>query len=410
MPLTRAQIYRRRRIAVFGGLALLVSGIAYLPLTLFAPVSEIAAVVVEPTFEPAPAATLTAPTAAASAISAAGDGVLVQTGSTDPLPIASITKLITALVVLDAHPLAAGEAGPAIRMTEADAALYRQYDRLGASVAPVQVGAELSERQVLEVMLIDSAGNYAITLVNWAFGSEAAFLDATRAWLAHNALASVVVTEPTGRDPANVATASDLLRIGELALAEPALAEIVAISRTSIEGAGEVVNSNKLLGYEGIDGIKTGTLNSFGANLLYSGDVQVGTATIPVVGVVLGATTHSALNDAVRTLYDQVRAGYREVEVATRGEVIGEYTTRWEETSAAVVADSATLIVWSDTPISAASAVDPIALAPAGADAGELVISAGPRSVTVPLVLSDAIEDPGPWWRLSHPEIIFGID
>ncbi|WP_166864263.1 D-alanyl-D-alanine carboxypeptidase family protein [Salinibacterium sp. ZJ70] len=409
MPLTRAQIYRRRRIAVFGAFTLLVSGIAYLPLTLFAPVSEIAAVVTEPTFETAPAVTLTPPAAAASAISAAGEGVLVQTGSPDPLPIASITKLITALVVLDAHPLAAGEPGPMIRMTDADAALYRQYDRLGASVAPVQVGAELSERQVIEVMLIDSAGNYAVTLVNWAFGSEAAFLDATRAWLADNALTSVVVTEPTGRDPGNVATASDLLRIGELALEDPALAEIVAISRTTIDGAGEVVNSNKLLGYEGIDGIKTGTLNSFGANLLYSGDIQVGSTTIPVVGVVLGAATHGVLNDAVRALYTEVRAGYREVEVVTRGEVIGEYATRWEESSAAIAADSATLVVWSDTPISAVTSVDPVGLAPADTAVGELAISSGPRSVSVPLVLSNAIEDPGPWWRLSHPEIIFGM-
>ena len=43
MPLTRRQIYRRRRIVVFGGLFAVLAGIAYLPLTLFAPVAETAA-------------------------------------------------------------------------------------------------------------------------------------------------------------------------------------------------------------------------------------------------------------------------------------------------------------------------------------------------------------------------------
>src|SRR5690606_11040347 len=107
----------------------------------------------------------------------------------EPVPMASITKLVTALVVLDAHPIAAGEAGPEVTMTPSDVSIYRTYDNLGASVAPVRAGEVYTQFELLQIMLIDSAGNYAVSLVNWGFGSEAAFVDAARTWLAEQGLA-----------------------------------------------------------------------------------------------------------------------------------------------------------------------------------------------------------------------------
>lgn len=411
MPLTRRQVYRRRRILVFGSVFALLAGIAYLPLTLFAPVEDIEATVSTPTVAVGAAAALTMPTAAASAITAVGaEGVLAQTGSTDPLPMASITKLVTALTVLDAHPLAAGEAGPTVTMTQTDVDLYRKYDSLGASVAPVASGVVYTERELLEIMLIDSAGNYAVTIGNWAFGSEEALLTAMRGWLDANGFPGVTVVEPTGRDVGNTASAADLLRLGELVHADPALSQIVAIPSIEIHDVGVVENSNKLLGDRGVDGIKTGTLNDFGANLLFSADLMVGAETVPLVGVVLGAATHADLNSSVRTLIDQVQAGYREVPVIVEGDRIGDYTTPWDTTTSAVAAQSASIVVWGDTPVAATAEVDGIRLADKGAAAGSITFTAGSRSVEVPLVLSAAVDDPGPWWRLGHPDIIFGLD
>jgi len=183
----------------------------------------------------------------------------------------------------------------------------------------------------------------------------------------------------------------------------------VAIPSIEIHDVGLVENSNKLLGDNGIDGIKTGTLNDFGANLLFSVDLAVGASTVPLVGIVLGAATHEQLNGAVRDLVGQVQAGYREVPVIAVGDVIGDYTTSWETSSAAVAAEDASLVVWADTPITATAAVDPVRLADEGSPAGSIRFAAGSRTVDVPLVLSAAVQDPGPWWRLSHPEIIFGL-
>lgn len=411
MPLNRRQVYRRRRILVFGSVFALLAGIAYLPLTLFAPIEDIAPAVSEPTIAASAPAQLTMPTAAASAITAVGrEGVLAQSGSTDALPMASITKIVTALTVLDAHPLAAGESGPTVTMTSADAALYRKYDSLGASVAPVASGVAYTERELLEIMLIDSAGNYAVTIGNWAFGSEEQLMAAMRAWLDANGLTGVSVVEPTGRDAGNRASAADMIRLGELALADPAIAEIVAIPSIEIHDVGLVENSNKLLGDSGIDGIKTGTLNDFGANLLFAADLTVGSATIPLVGVVLGAATHTELNNAVKALIGQVQAGYHEVPLIAAGDRIGEYTTPWGETASAVAGEAASIVVWGDTPITASADVDPVRLADKGSSVGSITFTAGTQTVEVPLVLSTAVEDPGPWWRLGHPEIIFGLD
>ena len=411
MPLTRSQVYRRRRVLVFGGIFALLAGIAYLPLTLLAPVEDIDAIVTTPTIAAAAPAQLTLPTAAASAITAVGrEGVLAQSGSTDPLPMASITKIVTALTVLDAHPLAADEPGPSVTMTSADVALYRKYDGLGASVAPVASGVAYTERELLEIMLIDSAGNYAITLGNWAFGSEEALLAAMRGWLAAHDLAGVTVTEPTGRDPGNQASAGDLLRLGELALTEPAIAQIVATPSIEIHDVGVVKNSNTLLGDGGVDGIKTGTLNDFGANLLFSADLTVGAESVPLVGIVLGAATHAQLNASVRELITQVQAGYHEVPLIAAGDRIGDYTTPWDTTATAIAAEPASIVVWGDTPITATAHVDDIRLADKGSPAGTITFTSGTQTVDVPLVLSNAVEDPGPWWRLGHPEIIFGLD
>ena len=64
--------------------------------------------------------------------------------------------------------------------------------------------------------------------------------------------------------------------------------------------------------------------------------------------------------------------------------------------------------MWGDTPVEMRVNADPVGTGEAGGDVGEVVFTAGDQTVTVPLELSATIEDPGPWWRLGHPGLIFG--
>lgn len=406
--LTRRQVYRRRRIAVFGGGLVALAAAFYLPLTLLAPIKPVAAAVESYQAPAAVQPAVSFPPYGAAGVGAIGyPGVLASAGSTDPLPIASISKIITALVVLDAHPLALGEAGPDVTFGDIDQGFYDAQLADGGVVESVHPGQVMSQRNVMNVMLMESANNYAESLATWAYGSEAAFVEAARAWLSAQGLTSTSIEEPTGVSPNNRSTVADLVELGKLAEANPVIAEIVSTQTLDVPEIGTIENRNELLGVDGIDGIKTGTLDEAGACLLFSQDHVVGSTTITVVGVVLGGPDHDTIDAAIRSLLAEVDAGFTEVALTTKGEQFATYDTPWGDAAAAVAANDASIAVWSATPVTAAVSVDDLHLAKRGTEVGELVFTAGTQTVTVPLELSATIEDPGPWWRLTNPADLF---
>ncbi|MGV8968861.1 MAG: D-alanyl-D-alanine carboxypeptidase family protein [Microbacteriaceae bacterium] len=404
MPLTTSQIHVRRRIAVFGTIgALFVSGL-YLPFTLLAPLDPAqtrADAFVSPAAAPVE---VSMPTYGASAIGAIGfANDLVTGGAATTLPIASITKIITVLVVLDEHPLTINDPGPIISFSKGDVAIYRKFVAENGKVAPVRDSLTLSQRDVLDVVLIESANNYAESLVIWAFGSEDAFVDRARSWLDAHDLTNTFVADSTGMSPDNVSTAVDLVKLGKVALENPLVSEIVATTSDTIPGIGYVENTNDLLGAGVVTGIKTGTLDEAGACLLFASDVIVGSETVVVVGVVLGAATHDVLNDEVRRLLAEVGTGFTEIELASPGESFASYTTEWGAQSHAVATLALSAVVWSDTPAFLLMTLDEVRVAERGTVIGELVFTVGERTLRSPLALETAIGDPGAWWRLTHP-------
>lgn len=407
MP-SRRQIYRRRRIVVFGGLLLVLSLGFYLPMTLLAPLRAADAVVVEHVEEPGAAAAPSLPGYGASAIGAVDfPGVLAAAGDTAPLPMASITKVVTALTVLDAHPLAVGDPGPSVTMTSTDVGYYSTALAQNGTVASVRAGQVYTQRELLDLALVKSANNYSMSLAVWAFGSIDAYVDAARAWVAAHALPSVVITDATGLDPGNVATASDLVELGRLALADPVVRQIVGTASLEVPNVGVIENTNDLLGISGVNGIKTGTLDEFGANLLFSADYAIGSSSVTVVGVVLGGVDHPTIDATITTLLATVQAGFHEIDVSDVGEDFGSYATAWGQTAEAEAGAEAVLLTWSDTPVTVEVETDPVRLAEAGATVGSATFTAGVRTITVPLVLSAPLTDPGPGWRLTHPGELF---
>jgi D-alanyl-D-alanine carboxypeptidase (penicillin-binding protein 5/6) len=335
------------------------------------------------------------------------DGVLATSGSAEALPIASISKVITALVVLEEKPLAEGEAGPTIEFTAADAALYSKYLAVGGKVEPVNAGFRLTERELLDVVLVASANNYAESLAGWAFGSQEAFTAAAASWLDSHGLDSTTLVEPTGMSPSNVSTASDLVRLGALALADPTVSSIVRQTSITMPTVGVVENTNELLGISGVDGIKTGTLDEAGACLLFSADYPVGDTTVTVVGVVLGGVDHPSLDREVLSLLSTVDRGFQQVTLVTEGDPLADYRTEWGETATAVAARTSSVVVWADTAVSAAVATEPVTTAAAGSPVGTVRFSVGDTVIEVPLVLADGIAEPGAGWRIRHP---LGLD
>jgi D-alanyl-D-alanine carboxypeptidase (penicillin-binding protein 5/6) len=408
MPLSRRQILFRRRVVVFSAAGVLVLGAFYLPMTLLAPLGGVAAVEQAPAVEALPAAALEWPALGASAVGAIDyPGVLGTGGVETAAPIASISKVVTALVVLEKNPLALGDTGPDIDFTATDVAIREKYRAVNGKVEPVTAGMTLSQRQVMDVMLVESANNYAESLAVWSYGSMDEFVTAANAWLADNKLSSTSIVEPTGMSPQNISTASDLVALGKIALANPVVAEIVATPTETVPGVGEITNSNNLLGVAGIRGIKTGTLDEAGACLLFAADYLVGGETVTIVGAVLGGVDHKSINAQVTTLLEDVEQSFHAVTLTTAGEPFGSYTTAWGETVPLVAAEDASVVVWSDTAIDFTMTTTDVGLGAKGDDVGTATYTVGDETFTVPLELASTITDPGPWWRLTNPAALF---
>lgn len=403
MVVTR-QTYLRRRIAVFGGLGLTLATAFYLPFTLLAPLDPIPPALVSVAAPENPAVELAWPESGSAAIGAVGfDGILAHSENTSPKPIASITKVITSLVVLEEKPLALGETGPTITMTREDVAEYHRQISNNGSAEPVAVGVAFTQRQLLDLVLVASANNYAETMARWAFGSQDGFLTAARAWLdAHN-LSGIHIVDASGRNPGNTARPADLIELGKLALANPLVSTIVSSPTAIVPYVGMVENTNELLGWNGIDGIKTGTVQRNNTNLLFASSVIVGTETIDLIGVVLGSASYEVRDAAVKALLVSAISGFREIPLVSAGEPFATYSTAWGDDSTAVAQSSVSVIVWAGVPVEMSVTVDPIITGTVGHSVGSVVYTIDGNSHEVVLILDDALEDPGPWWRLSHP-------
>ncbi|NQX17881.1 D-alanyl-D-alanine carboxypeptidase [Rathayibacter sp. VKM Ac-2857] len=354
------------------------------------------------------------PSYGAGAISAVGvqgpaaGGMLASYGSTGQLPIGSIAKVVTALVVLSAKPIAEGTDGETIAFTSTDVGYYNDSVAENGSVAPVSAGLELTEREALTVLMLPSANNYAKSLAVWAFGSEEGYLAAARTWLDERGLTGTVVADTSGLSPATVSTTLEMVVLGELLIGDPVLAPIVAMPSAVIPGVGTVENTNTLLGQAGVDGIKTGTTDEAGACLLFSLDATVEGRPVTMVGVVVGARTHPQLAADVLTLIPTVEAGFRTVTLTEEGQDFGSYTSAWGESAVAESGEAQSLLVWGATTVTTSVSLDPVEVVADGQEVGTVNVDVNGQAYPVPLVADGTIEDPGFGWRVTNPGELFG--
>jgi D-alanyl-D-alanine carboxypeptidase (penicillin-binding protein 5/6) len=410
---------RRRRNRRIGGIVAAVVVVAllatYADLTLTTPVGAAAASVTQPHVTQPADVPIAMPQEGESAISISGgdaylgstaDGIYKATSET-PEAMASISKLITALVVLQARPLGPSGNGPRITFTAGFHALYDHYYELNATIAAMPTGSSMTEYQAIDTMLVASACNYAATLDQWAFGTNAAFLGAARSWLRAHGLTHTVMVEPTGIDARNVSTPSDLIALGKLVMANPALARIVGQTSLTVPGFAPVYNTNDLIGVNGIDGIKTGTLG--GSDLLFSAKL---TDDIPlpltVTGVVLGGASRATVDEDVRELLTSISADFHNTQLGTLDDVVGTYSTPWGAKAKMVLGKTESVWTWSNAAITASMKTTTLKTGKSGETVGSVTWKTGTTTITAPVLLQGSIKPPTTWWRLTHPFQVLG--
>ena len=239
---------------------------------------------------PGAAPQLAWPARGQAAMSVVGLGSLGTSGPLNtPVPIASITKTMTAYLILQDHPLADGQNGPIITITASQAAVYdKEAKETDDSLVPVKAGEQLTERDALYALMLASADNMAQVLAEWDAGSVSAFLAKMNTTAAELGMRHTRFTDPSGLAASTTSTAQDLVILGETVMQWADFREIVATRWAVIPVAGLIKNYNALLGTAGVIGIKTGSTSEAGSCLLFAASVTVGGQAETVVGAVLG--------------------------------------------------------------------------------------------------------------------------
>jgi D-alanyl-D-alanine carboxypeptidase (penicillin-binding protein 5/6) len=229
-----------------------------------------------------------------AAVTVAGLGGTATTGPVAPVPIASVTKVMTAHVLLADHPLSGSAEGPLVTVDRTAAYEAGTADESSVRVDP---GQRLSERRLLELMLIPSGNNIARLLARWDAGSEHAFVAKMNAAAASLGMHSTTYTGASGIEATTRSTAGDQLVLARRMMDDAVFRSIV--SRRTVElprGGGTVPNTNTLLGQYGVVGIKTGSSTPAGGALMWAAHVAVSGRDRLLLGVVLhqNAGTDSA--------------------------------------------------------------------------------------------------------------------
>jgi D-alanyl-D-alanine carboxypeptidase (penicillin-binding protein 5/6) len=231
------------------------------------------------------------PIAAAAYVVVDGDTgeALASLNADQPRPVASLAKLMTARLVLDAGPLEDTATVPPLQIAGDE------------SQAGLEPGDHVSRGELLQAMLVASANDAARTLAVDVGGNEHSFVRMMNAEAAAAGLDATRYANPVGLDdPAQHSSAADLARIARDLMQDPAFRRIVAAESIRINGS-QLPATNDLLGvYRGADGIKTGHTDEAGWCIAASA-TRDGRS---IVAVVLGAPTEQARDAAARALLD----------------------------------------------------------------------------------------------------------
>lgn len=338
-----------------------------------------------------------------SAIGALGYGVLDTHGNDKPVPIASVAKVLTALAVLKQKPLLKAEQGPIITITAEDITTYQKYADSNGSLVPVQAGEQLTEYQALQALLLPSANNIAVLLVKWAFGSEANYVSFSNSFVKSLGLDHTTVDDASGFSPKTVSTARDLVLLGENAMDNPVLAEIVGQSQANIPVAGVINNVNLLLGHNDIVGIKTGNTDEAGGCYLFAAKHTVEKGyDVVIIGVTIGAPDLSTAIDSSLALLKSTYDNFGITKSINKGDAVGRFSSPWGDATSVTAASEIKGLSWKAQPPKNSLELKPLDPKKNNPE-GEVSAYFGRKKVSSTLTLDKPITQPTIKWRITHP-------
>lgn len=210
------------------------------------------------------------------AIDLESQSVLFQKNPDLKLPIASLTKLMTAYIILD-------EEDP-----DAIVEVSQKAAATGGSSMGIRSGEKISVKNLLYGLLIPSGNDAAVALAEFNSGSEENFVNKMNAKAMLLGLDQSQFANATGLDTnESYSTPRDLALLSSYLLKDDTIKEIAAQKSTEVSGQNGLIhkleNTNVLLGQMGIRGLKTGKTPAAGECLISYADGPNGSQVLLVI-------------------------------------------------------------------------------------------------------------------------------
>ncbi|UTO63660.1 hypothetical protein LJB45_15925 [Streptomyces rapamycinicus] len=337
-----------------------------------------------------------------SAAEVEGVGSLGTSGEQKPVPIASVTKVMTAYVVLKDHPLKGDAEGPKIKI---DAQAAEEAKSADESRAEVKEGQTFTQHQLLQLLLINSSNNIARLLARWDAGSLDAFVKKMNDAAESLGMKHTTYTDPSGLKESTKSTAADQLKLAKAAMQSEAFRAVVATPNTDIPGLDDrIYNNNNLLVKPGVIGIKTGSSTPAGGALMWGAVRTIDGKKQRILGVVLEqratTTLDASLQLAQTNSYKLISAAQDALTSATvikKGDVVGQVDDGLGGTTPVVATKDLKAVGWSgltvDIKIGDGGEKVPHS-AKAGTVVGEVTVGTGPGQLKAPVALQKDLSEP----------------
>lgn len=246
------------------------------------------------------------PCRAAVLIDLSSGTVLYEKEPDTPMPIASITKVMTLLLTFEA--IEAGKVSLQDTVPVSDHAY-----NMGGSQIWLEPGETFTLDEMIKAICVSSANDAAVAVAEFIGGSEPAFAELMNQKAAELGMVNTTFKNACGLDEAgHLSTARDVAIMSrEMLLKHPQITDYTTIWMDTLrDGQTQLLNTNKLLKrYQGITGLKTGTTSGAGVCISASASRDG----LDLLAVVLGAASSAERFDAATALLDYGFANFENV-------------------------------------------------------------------------------------------------
>ncbi len=251
--------------------------------------------------------------------------VLFEKNADEPHPPASITKIMTMLLVMEA--VDRGD----IRLTDT-VTVSARASQIGGSQAYLADGEQFTVDELLKAIAIHSANDACVALAEFVAGDVDAFVDSMNERARTLGLKHTVFHTPHGLPPepgqeSDMTTARDVVLMSrELILKQPMILKYTGTAHDSMRGGKFLLdNTNKLVGrVSGVDGLKTGFTAEAGFGLAATAKRRG----LRMISVVMGAETDKQRASASARLLNYGFSRLRNAVVRKQGEPTGDIPVR----------------------------------------------------------------------------------